>query len=80
MDRSRTVTAAVGLLASLLLSVAVWWYFNSLVLFLVVPFVPFLLRGGEKRVVPETRRCPACGFETTNDAYDYCPRDGRRLE
>jgi len=77
---SRTVTALAGLFASLLLSALVWWQFDTLAFFLFVPFVPFLLRGtdgGEERTV---RTCPRCGFETTNDAYDYCPRDGTRLE
>jgi hypothetical protein len=76
---SRTVTALAGLVASLLLSVVLWWQFDTLAFFLFVPFVPFLFRGrggGEERSV---RACPTCGFETTNDSYDYCPRDGARL-
>jgi hypothetical protein len=75
---SRSVTALAGLLASLLLSVVLWWQFDTLAFFLFVPFVPFLFRGRgtEERSV---RACPTCGFETTNDTYDYCPRDGARL-
>ncbi|UPW00599.1 hypothetical protein M0R88_00505 [Halorussus gelatinilyticus] len=41
---SRTATAAVGLGASLAVSVAVWYYFDTLLVFLVVPFVPILFR------------------------------------
>lgn len=32
---------------------------------------------GEPEIVQE---CPHCGFQGTNDAYDYCPRDGSRLQ
>jgi hypothetical protein len=81
--RSRTATAVVGLVASLAVSVALWYYFGTFLFFLFVPFVPFLFRGGdqeheewERRV----RRCPTCGFETERDDFDYCPRDGTRLE
>ncbi len=45
MVGSRTATAAVGLLGSVLLSVLLWWYFDTLAVFLFVPFVPFLFRG-----------------------------------
>lgn len=82
MVGSRTLTAAAGLVASLAVSVALWWYFDTLAVFLFVPFVPFLLRrgGGDDRPEPSVRSCPQCDFRTTNDAYDYCPRDGRRLD
>ncbi|WP_142857823.1 hypothetical protein [Salinigranum halophilum] len=82
MVSSRTVTALAGLFASLLLGALVWWQFDTLAFFLFVPFVPFLLRGTGGRTGDRegVRACPACGFETTNDAYDYCPRDGTRLE
>lgn len=78
MVRSRTVTAVVGILASLLISALVWWYFDSFVFFLFVPFIPFLFRKTDATV--RTRRCPTCGFRTTNDSFEYCPRDGTRLE
>ena len=42
MVGSRTLTALAGLLVSLAVSVAVYVYTGSLLLFLVVPFVPFL--------------------------------------
>lgn len=78
MVRSRTVTAVVGLVGSLLVSALLWWYFDTVAFFLFVPFVPFLFRRGEP---DETvRECPACGFRTTDDAYEYCPRDGTKLE
>jgi len=79
--RASTATAVAGLLGSLLLSAALWWYFGTFVFFLFVPFVPFLL-GGPGRELAETtaRNCPRCGFETTEETYEYCPRDGTRLE
>jgi hypothetical protein len=46
--------------------------------FLFVPFVPFLFRGARER--PPVRECPVCGFRTRDPEYDYCPRDGHRLE
>ena len=80
MVGSRTVTALAGLAASLLVTAALWLYFDTLLVFLLVPFVPILLRGlgdDEPEIVQE---CPICGFQATSDAYDYCPRDGSRLE
>lgn len=86
MVGSRIVTALTGLAVSLLISVAAWVYLDSLLVFLFVPLVPFLL--GAKSPAHEAvgadeetaRRCPACGFETRDREYDYCPRDGHRLE
>lgn len=82
MVGSRTATALVGIVASLLLSAAAWYYFETLLLFLFVPFVPFLLRRGRASgPADETvRECPACGFRTTDTSFAYCPRDGSRLE
>ncbi|GAB3326578.1 hypothetical protein [Haloplanus salinarum] len=77
MVGSRTATAAVGLVASLALSVAAWYYFETLLVFLLLPFVPVLLRGSDD---PPADECPACGFVTRDPAVDYCPRDGTRLE
>ncbi len=73
---SRAATAAVSVVASLALSVLLWWYFDTLLLFLLVPFVPFLFRGQRDRRV---RECPRCQFETTSPEYEFCPRDGERL-
>ena len=75
---SRVVTGLVGLLLSLAVSVAAWVYFDTLLLFLFLPLVPLLWRGREPS--PETRSCPICGFETREESFDYCPRDGTRLE
>jgi len=74
--RSRVATAAAGLLASLAVSVLVWWYFDTLLLFLLIPFVPFLFRGERDQAV---RECSSCGFRTTSPEYEFCPRDGERL-
>jgi hypothetical protein len=75
---SRTTVAAVGLLASLAVSVALYVLTDSLLVFLFVPFVPVLL--GRDRTAPASRRCRVCGFETTDPSYDYCPRDGTELD
>ncbi|MFB6121215.1 MAG: hypothetical protein ABEJ68_08890 [Halobacteriaceae archaeon] len=76
MVSARTATAVVGLVASLALSVALWVFFDTLALFLVVPFVPLLAR----RARPSVRECPECGFRTRDPRYDYCPHDGTELD
>ena len=84
MAGSRTLTALAGLLVSLAVSVAVYVYTGSLLLFLVVPFVPFLFSSSlrdaagtqEKHPI---KRCPSCEFRARDPEFDYCPRDGRRL-
>jgi hypothetical protein len=43
-------------------------------LFLFIPIIPFL--GKEKRV----KRCPVCGWETTDERVGFCPYDGSSLE
>jgi len=82
MVGSRTATALVFLAGSLLASAALWFYFDTFLFFLFVPFVPFLFRRGSssRPSEPPIRRCPQCGFETRNDGYEFCPRDGRRLQ
>jgi len=82
----RTATAAVGLLLSLVVSVAAWYFFDTLLLFLFLPFVPILFRGrgsssgrGSKGRVP-VKESPRCGFRTRNPEFSHCPRDGIRLE
>lgn len=78
---SRTATAAVGVAGSVLVSVLLWWYFDTFVFFLFLPFVPYLFRRSRRETATESLRvCPACDFRTTDDSYDYCPRDGTRLE
>jgi hypothetical protein len=77
---SRTLTAAVGLLGSLAVSLFLWWQFDTLAVFLLLPVVPLLFRGWGDHEDDETvRTCPACGFRTTAAEFDYCPRDGTRL-
>ena len=82
--RPRPVTAALGLLASLLASVAAYVYLDTLLLFLFLPLVPFLFRGlgddGSAATEPSVRECPRCGYRTRNPEHDYCPRDGARLD
>ncbi|GAB3691502.1 hypothetical protein GCM10028857_28950 [Salinarchaeum chitinilyticum] len=79
--RSRLVTAAAGIVVSLLLSAALWWVFGTFAFFLFVPFVPFLFRGSSQHQTEESvAECPACGFRTVDESYDFCPRDGTRLE
>lgn len=80
MVSSRTATAAAGVAVSLLVSVAAWLYFDTLLLFLVVPFVPFLFRRRGGREGPAVKRCPVCGFETRRSGFEFCPRDGTALE
>jgi len=80
MVGSRTATAALGLLVSLAVTVALWQYFDTLLVFLLVPFVPILFRGVGNDGPTIAQECPHCGFQATSDAYDYCPRDGSRLE
>lgn len=80
MVSSRTATAAAGLAVSLLVSVAAWYYLDTFLLFLFVPFVPFLFRRGADREGPPAKRCPVCGFEARQPGFDYCPRDGTALE
>lgn len=71
---ARWLTALVGLLASLAISVLAWAYFDTFLFFLLIPFVPFLFRSR-----PPTKHCPRCGFETRDGGFEYCPRDGARL-
>ncbi|MXR53102.1 hypothetical protein GRX03_16005 [Halovenus sp. WSH3] len=82
MADSRVLTAAVGLAVSLAASALLWMYFETFLFFLFVPFVPFLFRdlGDDESRQPQPRECPQCGFQTLNDEYEYCPRDGRRLQ
>jgi hypothetical protein len=78
MGSSRLVTAAIGVVGSLGISIAAWVLFDTLAVFLFVPFIPFLFRRGESQ--PPTYRCPECDFRTRDPEFTYCPRDGRRLE
>lgn len=77
MLSSRSATAIAGLAASLAASALLWYYFDTFLFFLFVPFVPFLFRDGEQ---PPVKECPVCDFRTRSEEYDYCPRDGHRLD
>jgi hypothetical protein len=85
---SRTATALAGVLLSLAVSAALWYYTGTLLFFLLVPFVPFLFPAsggdGTRRPTaadrPTAVECPTCGYRTTDPEHDYCPRDGTRLE
>lgn len=76
---SRLGTALLGVVLSLAVSVVVWQAFDTLLFFLFVPFVPFLL-GRNRRTQPTGRTCPNCDFHTTDAAVRYCPYDGARLQ
>ena len=78
MVSSRTATAAVGVLASLAVSVAAWVVFDVAVFFLAVPLIPLLFRRRTEE--PAVYECPECGFRTKNPEFAYCPRDGTSLE
>lgn len=80
MVGSRTLTALVGVAVSLLVTAAAWYYFDSLFVFLFVPFVPFLFRRFGRDEHPPVRECPDCGFRTRDPSFEHCPRDGARLE
>ncbi|ELY42468.1 hypothetical protein [Natronorubrum sulfidifaciens] len=81
MVRSRTTTAFAGLVLGVGISVAAWIFFETVLFFLFLPFVPFLFGFGRADGTPEqtVRHCPQCSFRTSESAYEYCPRDGRRL-
>ncbi|MFB6081860.1 MAG: hypothetical protein ABEJ67_03465 [Halanaeroarchaeum sp.] len=77
---SRTATALLGLLASLALSALLWRAFGTPLVFLFIPFVPFLFRRGDDRSTGRTdKSCPDCGFATRDPDVEYCPYDGTRL-
>lgn len=80
MVSSRTATALAGLAGSVVVSVAAWIYYDTLLLFLVVPFVPLLFRRQLSGERPPVKRCPVCGYETREPAFTHCPRDGTALE
>ena len=81
MVDSRTLTALFGLAGSLAISVAAWYYFDTLLVFLVIPFVPLLFRGlsSEDGSEPPVKECPTCGFTTRASEVHFCPRDGSEL-
>jgi hypothetical protein len=78
MASARLATAVAGVALSIVVSLVAWLYFDIPFLFFFVPFVPFLFRRGTERQ-PPARECPACGFRTRDESYEYCPRDGHEL-
>lgn len=80
MVSSRAATAAIGVLASLLLSAAIWYVTGIGLFFLAVPFVPLLFRNRGSEAEPALQECPVCRFRTRDPDFDYCPRDGTPLE
>ncbi|MFB6198314.1 MAG: hypothetical protein ABEI52_08625 [Halobacteriaceae archaeon] len=71
-----TRSLVIGLAISILLTLGAWIYFNTLFVFLFLPFIPILVRrSGKSNVVT----CPKCGFHTRKD-FQYCPHDGTELE
>jgi hypothetical protein len=81
MVGARTLTALVGIAASIGASVLLYHYTGSLLFFLFVPFVPFLFgnRDDGSQTGPPVRECSRCDFRTRNPEFEYCPRDGSRL-
>ena len=77
MARARLLTAVAGVAVSLAVSIAAYVLFDTLLVFLFVPFVPFLFR--DRRTPRAERRCPQCGWRTRSAEFEYCPRDGTRL-
>lgn len=75
MAISRTDTAILGI--SLIVSVGAWLVFETVLVVLVIPFIPLVLRGYQR---PERKQCPNCSFETGSSEYEYCPRDGTQLK
>lgn len=82
MVGSRTLTALVGVVVSLAISVVLYLYTGWLLFFLFVPFVPFLFRAGGTAPVerPPLKECSRCGFRTRDPEFEHCPRDGTRLQ
>lgn len=83
MVDSRALTAAVGLIAGVLVSVFVYWQYDTLLVLLFVPFLPLLFRRGveaETEAAAQIRECPECGFRTADPEFTHCPHDGNRLE
>jgi hypothetical protein len=74
----RTATALTVAAFTLAVSAVLAVLFDFFFLFLFVPFVPFLF-GNEEEERRRVRVCPACGFRTREEGYEYCPHDGEEL-
>lgn len=68
----------LGLVMSVAVSVIAWWYFNTFLLFLLVPFVPILYR--QRRTSQSGTTCPTCGFQSADPSVNFCPHDGEKLQ
>ena len=79
MVGSRTLTALIGFIASIGLSVLLYIYTGSVLFFLFLPFIPFLFVSRDSEDAYTTRECSRCGFTTRQSEFEYCPRDGSRL-
>ena len=83
MVGSRTLTALVGFIASIGLSVLLYIYTGSMLFFLFLPFIPFFFvnrnREDAHTAKSTTKECSRCGFTTRQPEFEYCPRDGSRL-
>jgi hypothetical protein len=82
MVGSRTATALVVGAASLAVSALLYAYTDTLLFFLLVPFVPFLFSNRDSDSEPEhrpVRECSRCEFSTRDPEIQYCPYDGSRL-
>ncbi len=77
MAGTRTISALVGLVLSLAVSAGAWYYFDTFLLFLFLPFIPIWFW----RQTPDSPRkqCPTCGFQAHDPEVNYCPRDGTKL-
>lgn len=76
---SRLQIAIGGLILSVSISILAWMYWQTLLLFLVIPLVPLFAYSIGQKPAPAKKACPVCRFRTTDPSYEYCPRDGHRL-
>lgn len=76
--RLRWGLLAASLAASVGVTALLWWLTGSLWAFvLVAPFLfAFPLSAGKGAPPPPARRCPQCGFATTDPDVRFCPRHG----
>lgn len=77
MTGSRSISALAGLGLGLAVSAAVWYFFDTVLLFVFLPFIPiWFWRQSPDRPLKE---CPTCDFTARDPTVAYCPRDGSRL-
>lgn len=78
MRSRRSLTLLIGLLVSIIVTVALSIAFEAPILLLILPFIPIL--GWGRRREQEVKTCPSCEYQTTEEEVRYCPRDGTLLE